>query len=112
MLQTDNFLLWVLKIFSETTSHDPASVDGYLLSSVLPPILTPSRQRGNNQQPGNNRITRTSSKNIMPVLDTVHLLACPRDMQNIEGEGEERWRRRQGEREGAQAGIKGSLRRS
>lgn len=31
------------------------------------------------------RITRTSSKNIMPVLDTGHLLAFPRDMLDRKG---------------------------
>lgn len=46
------------------------------------------------------RITRTSSKNIMPVLDIGHLLACPRDMLDTEERGEVK-RRRQGEREGA-----------
>jgi len=32
-----------------------------------------------------NRITRTSSKNIMPVLDSGHLLAFPRDMLDAGG---------------------------
>lgn len=54
-------------------------------------------------------ITRTSSKNIMPVLDTGHLLACPRDILDTEERGEVRQRRRRREREGRElhAGIRG-----
>lgn len=37
------------------------------------------------------RITRTSSKNIMPVLDTGHLLAGPCDMLDTEDGGGVRW---------------------
>lgn len=48
------------------------------------------------------RITRTSSKNIMPVLDTGHLLAFPRDMPDT-GEGRGRGVRWGGtEREGGE----------
>lgn len=61
--------------------RDPANRHGYLLScALLRLILTISKQHGTNQQPGKTRITRTSSKNIMPVLDTGHLLAFTRDM--------------------------------
>lgn len=45
------------------------------------------------------RITRTSSKNIIPVLDTRHLLACPYD-RVMERRGEVRRRRRGGGKQG------------
>lgn len=45
------------------------------------------------------RITRTSSKNIIPVLDTGHLLACPYD-RVMERRGEVRRRRRGGGKQG------------
>lgn len=48
------------------------------------------------------RITRTSSKNIMPVLDTGHLLTFPCDMLDTGEGGELRRRRDEGRgREGA-----------
>lgn len=64
--------------------------------------LTISKQRSSNQQPGKTRITRTSSKNIMPVLDTGHLLAFSGNTLDTGGgwEEEEGGREREG-REGA-----------
>lgn len=52
-------------------------------------------------------ITRTSSKNIMPVLDTGHLLACPRDILDTEERGEVRRQRRRRWRERGRGGSFG-----
>lgn len=62
-----------------------------------------SKQRSSNQQPGKTRITRTSSKNIMPVLDTGHLLAFTSNTLDTGGgweEEEEEWGREREGREG------------
>lgn len=51
--------------------------------------------------PAKTRITRTSTKNIMPVLDTGHLLAFPRDMLYTRGGVEVRRGREEGRGEEA-----------